>query len=826
MKSRFSYILISVLMLGFLLVPFSPLIIVDSTKIAIKIESRVALAETRWYYEFQPPLGGSNVMSVGYATETECNAASQVTSQSGGTIVRNCFSSETTPTATGSEDENNGSEKALKSMLRTCGISRGSFIIGCFIQIMYFLFVSIPSWLMTMTAQVFDTAAALTLSDQVYRSGFINTIWTIVRDFSNVFFILILLYAAFQVILGLGHGGGKKIVASVILIALMVNFSLFISRVVVDAGNVLGLIFYNKISTDHVDYKPVTDPTLTNVPEKDLAGALVSGFEVNNFFSAKFFEGLEGDPKNWETAGCTGGCVGRTINNWLAASLIVTYGLIAYSLAWTFLVVGISFIGRMATLIMLMVISPIAFVTASVPTFKGIDTIGFDSWLKKLFKTSFVVAVFMAILYLISEILKADIFDSYSVGQAELGVAARIMLIFVPALLIIIFLQKGKEYAMKASGEITGALMSGAKILGGLALGGGALVSAGAAWAGRNTMGSVNKYIQNDASRKKTLSGGDFKDAWTYNKNWKKYSPLHWAGSAAKTVSATGKYLAAGTAKSTFTSFGIKDKAGKPISLGRGMQAEDKALGNTEHAKHELDGKSSELAHKWGMGKDTKYSDLTDNQKMDVREAIDKDTISKQTYKKKYDALDANEARTVDNAMLTRVKDAKDSNKMDYSIDAILRDPADPSKFKTQTINKSKVDSGDSFDKYSKAKVAMGQFVRALRQGSYDVRNLSDIKNKGPMGVLGAAMIATGIGAPIGAAMLAGTTGVLRNGLKKYGADEYGKGNKNFLKDLSDVLSGAVTSTLKNAKIEAVKVDHGGGGHDDHGGGHGGGGHH
>ena len=135
---------------------------------------------------------------------------------------------------------------------------------------------------MALTAQVFDFTAALTLSDEMYRAKFITTIWTIVRDFSNIFFILILLYAAFQVILGLGHGGGKKIVASVILIALLVNFSLFISRVVVDAGNVLGLIFYNKIATDHVNYQPVSDPTLTNVKEKDLAGALISSFRINN----------------------------------------------------------------------------------------------------------------------------------------------------------------------------------------------------------------------------------------------------------------------------------------------------------------------------------------------------------------------------------------------------------------------------------------------------------------------------------------------------------------------------------------------------------------
>lgn len=791
-------------MLGFLLAPFSPLVLVESGKIAIKIEERTVSAETRWYYEFQPPFGGNNVLSVGYATEAECISASQVTSQSGGTITKNCFSSDTTPTATGSGDEASGTEKGLKAMLRTCGISRGSFIIGCFVQILYFIFVTIPSWLMTLTAQIFDTAAALTLSDEVYRSGFINTIWTIVRDFSNIFFILILLYAAFQVILGLGHGGGKKIVASVILIALLVNFSLFISRVVVDAGNVLGLIFYNKIATDHVSYQPVSDPTITHVKEKDLAGALVSSFSVNKFFTGKFFEGLKNDSDNWESAGCWGGCVGRTISNEIAVALIITYGLIVYSLAWIFLVVGISFIGRLVTLIMLMVISPLAFVTATVPGLKGIDTIGFDSWLKKLFQTSFVVAVFMAILYLVSEILKAKIFDSYSVGEDKLGIIARLMLIFVPAILIIILLKKGKDYSVKASGEITGALMSGAKILGGLALGGAAIGAAGVAMAGRRTIGSTTKMMTASQS---TRDAAIKNVGWNPN-TWGKYMSARIAN---KTIKGGGKGVGTGV-------YDIATK--KEIKREGSNWLRDQMLGGSaidkqnkkdkSHATHALD----EAADKVEKGK--KYSDLDTSGQTSAKEKATKSEMAKFLFNGK----DLSKLSAGENAMINRA--ANNDGTINKAVfDRYAQNLGkDPAKFHDAPHMEKAYFSKDT---QSNVGQMAGWAGRGAATGSYDVRNLKG----GWLTAAGLAATMLGVAPVMGAIFASHTSGVLRGGLKKLTGVDHGDSKKDFIKDLGHILN----ESMKNVKIDISTGGHKsggdhGGGHDDHGGGGHGGGHH
>lgn len=395
-------------------------------------------------------------------------------------------------------------DTTLYGNLEDCGVFFSGSVIGCFVVILYFVFVSVPSWLMGMTAGLFDYMATLTISSTMYTATFIEKIWVIVRDFANIFFILVLLYAAFQIILDIGHGGGKKIVGTVIIVALLVNFSLFTTKVIIDSSNVLALIFYNKVACLAKDNKPcsstaIADPAKTGIQQRDLAAALTSSFDVNSFYKGDFFKGL---PANDFANEGQSGRLTRT----LAISLIIMYGLIAYSLAWIFLVVGLSFLSRMITLMLLMIVSPLAFVTAAVPGMKGINTIGFSSWMKQLIQVSFVATIFMAILYLVSEILKADIFTNASIGTANQDMVARLLLIFIPALLIIILLKKGSSYAEKASGEFTGAIMGGAKMLGGFALG---AVTGGAAVALRGTLGSGAARVANDDNLKAKAAAGD-----------------------------------------------------------------------------------------------------------------------------------------------------------------------------------------------------------------------------------------------------------------------------------------------------------------------------
>ncbi len=410
----------------------------------------------------------------------------------------------------------NQKKPGLEGELQECGFGfKGSIFPGCFQQLSYILFVTVPSFLMGVTANFFNFMAALTLTSDLYNSGFIAQIWKVVRDFANIFFILILLYAAFSIILNLGHGGGKKIIANVIIIALLVNFSLFMARVVIDASNIVALIFYNRVEVQCADgtdscYKRIINKDGAKVQDKDMAGALVSPYKITTFFSDDTIKNLKA-AINKDTTGQVESGSGQTLGKltpYFIIGIMIAYGLVAFALTYAFLVAGLAFLVRIINLIMLMVVAPFAFVSFAVPKFRSIDTIGFDSWIKKLFESAFVAAIFIFILYIISQVLKADIFATYATENPGGGFFRALLLVFIPAILVVIMLLKGAKYAKKASGEFTGAIIGGAKMLGGAALGAGLGV---AALAGTQTLGRAGMAAANsDKLRKDAIEGKGF----------------------------------------------------------------------------------------------------------------------------------------------------------------------------------------------------------------------------------------------------------------------------------------------------------------------------
>src|SRR3990167_1991429 len=230
---------------------------------------------------------------------------------------------------------------------------------GCIQWFVYVFFVTIPSVLLAVVAKFFDFMAALTLSSNMYSAGFVEQIWRIVRDFANIFFILVLLYAAFQLILGLaGSSNAKKVIANVIIIALVVNFSLFFTKIVIDSSNILALIFYNKITVTGSSYVPI-DTSATSVEQKDIAGSLVSAFNINTFFSQELFSKIDSGNQQFG--------VGSGINNYTLLSMMLIYGIIIGALTYAFFIAGFAFFGRMVTLILLLIVSPFAFVSYAVP---------------------------------------------------------------------------------------------------------------------------------------------------------------------------------------------------------------------------------------------------------------------------------------------------------------------------------------------------------------------------------------------------------------------------------------------------------------------------
>ena len=99
--------------------------------------------------------------------------------------------------------------------------------------------------ILALCAWLFDIAInsyVIGFADEYTTSGIglaIDQGWSLVRDIMNLLFIFGLLYIGFKIILGSDDSSTRKLLVNLIMAALLVNFSLFITKFVVDTSNSL-----------------------------------------------------------------------------------------------------------------------------------------------------------------------------------------------------------------------------------------------------------------------------------------------------------------------------------------------------------------------------------------------------------------------------------------------------------------------------------------------------------------------------------------------------------------------------------------------------------
>lgn len=75
-------------------------------------------------------------------------------------------------------------------------------------------------------------------SDYFGISEAIKVVWALVRDLFNILFIFSLIFIGFKIILGIDDSGAKRNLGTIVLAAILINFSLFAVQIVVDFGNI------------------------------------------------------------------------------------------------------------------------------------------------------------------------------------------------------------------------------------------------------------------------------------------------------------------------------------------------------------------------------------------------------------------------------------------------------------------------------------------------------------------------------------------------------------------------------------------------------------
>ncbi len=191
-----------------------------------------------------------------------------------------------------------------------------------------------------------------------YGIGYtVENVWGTIRDIFNLTFIFGLVYIGFQIILGVNESSAKRTIPLLILAALLVNFSLFAVKFVVDFSNFAAVQIYTLYQVGDQD-TPTTISPAVDILRPDDGGVSIALAFTNQMGVT----GLLNNTAPMDEAGA-------------GITYMFTMVIIFLVLAYVFLAGAILITIRFAVLIFYMIFSPVMFLGWVLP--------GFASYSKK-----------------------------------------------------------------------------------------------------------------------------------------------------------------------------------------------------------------------------------------------------------------------------------------------------------------------------------------------------------------------------------------------------------------------------------------------------------
>ncbi|MCF7816060.1 MAG: type IV secretion system protein [Candidatus Pacebacteria bacterium] len=256
----------------------------------------------------------------------------------------------------------------------------------------------------------------------------VNNIWKLIRDIANLAFIFGFIFLGIRTILDPGNSSFKSILSKIIIGALLINFSLFFTKVVIDFSNLTASQIYTSIISDTRD--------------SDISSKFAQQLGITTFYT---------QPKNPEVLNRL------TSDNslWfyvMASIMLVVAGFVLAA-------GGVLLIVRFVALILIMIFSPILFAATVFP--KTAAQAG-NLWGKLISYSFFAPAYLLLLLISISvlssvtaalNISSGDSFVNAFTGSGSLNV----ILNFVIVIMFLIFsLQLAQKMGIKGGDMVVG----------------------------------------------------------------------------------------------------------------------------------------------------------------------------------------------------------------------------------------------------------------------------------------------------------------------------------------------------------------------------------
>jgi hypothetical protein len=277
-----------------------------------------------------------------------------------------------------------------------------SFIANFFSDIVF----QIASWLLGVTGILLNVGMYFTTHLGIFidSTPVIYKVWTIIRDISSLFLIFFILWASIQMILGLQNPKFGQLIKNIVVVGILINFSFFFTRILIDVSNIVSLEFYNAIA-------PTNSASLNcregeNNPCANI-GEVTKAMSTNGGISNLFMNSLK--ITAWYDAN---GKLTRDSQNKLANEtdsmqafkiIIITFfgALIMLLASASFLVVAGATIMRLAVLIMLLAFSPIWIASIAIPHLKDFS----KRWTDQLKTQLIFLPVYLGLMYVAIRIM-------------------------------------------------------------------------------------------------------------------------------------------------------------------------------------------------------------------------------------------------------------------------------------------------------------------------------------------------------------------------------------------------------------------------------------
>ncbi len=316
------------------------------------------------------------------------------------------------------------------------------------INLFLYAILTALGWMLSVAVTTLEWAVNPVSVKAMFDLPVIYTLWQMIRDFFNLFFILTLLFIAFATIFQIDSFNYKKTLGKLLLMALLVNFSFPISRFIIDTANVPMYFFMESMFADP------SDKSIKKVVEVSLSASQIKEILLpKTTLKQQFFEG-------------------STIT--LNLVIAIVFSFIFFS---SLLSLSIAFAIRNIVLLILVIFSAVGFAGMVIPGFRKTASM----WWDKLLKNAFFGPAAMLMLLISVKVMEnlnaggtGSIKDQINSGTLQLGAAdlsrsvAAGSIVIIPIILIWMAMGVGqyigaegagmaRNWAMKTSLFVTGA---------------------------------------------------------------------------------------------------------------------------------------------------------------------------------------------------------------------------------------------------------------------------------------------------------------------------------------------------------------------------------